>query len=71
MAKNGLVIVFEPQPKTFRILVKNIIQNQINNVIPLNLAVALSPRIAKFYVMADDAYSSLIDTGRKPVSEKI
>jgi len=71
MAKDGLVIAFEPQPKTFRTLEKNIIQNKINNIIPLNLAIAQPPRIAEFYVMADDAYSSLIDTGRKILSEKI
>ena len=71
MAKDGLVIAFEPQPKTFRTLEKNIIQNNIKNIIPLNLAIAQSPRIAEFYVMADDAYSSLIDTGRKKLSETI
>lgn len=71
MAKDGLVIAFEPQPRTFRTLEKNIVQNGIGNIIPLNLAIAESPRIAEFYVMADDAYSSLIDTGRKVLSEKI
>lgn len=67
----GLVIAFEPQPKTFGILQKNIIQNSIKNIIPLNLAVAQNAEIADFFVMDDDAYSSLIDTGRKVLSEKI
>lgn len=71
MAKNGLVIACEPQPKTFRTLVKNIYQNNIRNIVPLNIAIASTAEIAEFYVMADDAYSSLIDTGRKVLSEKI
>lgn len=71
MTKNGLVIACEPQPKTFRTLEKNIAQNDVKNIIPLNIAIAQSPKIAEFYVMADDAYSSLIDTGRKELSEKI
>jgi FkbM family methyltransferase len=71
MAKNGLVIACEPQPITFRTLEKNISQNNIKNIIPLNLAIAKAPKIAEFYVMKDDAYSSLIDTSRKELSEKI
>ena len=71
MANDGLVIAFEPQPKTFRTLEKNIIQNGVKNIIPLNLAIAQAPKIAEFYVMADDAYSSLIDTGRKKLTETI
>lgn len=71
MAKNGLVIACEPQPKTFRTLEKNIFQNDTKNVIPLNIAIARSAEIAEFYVMSDDAYSSLIDTGRKTLNEKI
>lgn len=71
MAKDGLVIAFEPQPKTFRTLGRNIVQNNIKNIIPLNIAIARAAEIAEFYVMADDAYSSLIDTGRKELSEKV
>lgn len=71
MAKDGLVIACEPQPKTFRTFEKNIYQNDIKNVIPLNIAIARSAEIAEFYVMSDDAYSSLIDTGRKELSEKV
>lgn len=71
MAKDGLVIAYEPQPKTFRTLVKNIFQNNIKNIIPLNLALARSAEVAEFYVMSDDAYSSLIDTGRKELTEKV
>lgn len=70
-AKDGLVIACEPQPKTFKTLVKNICQNNIKNIIPLNVAIAQSAEIAEFYVMADDAYSSLIDTGRKELSERV
>ncbi len=70
-AKNGLVISFEPQPKTFRLLEKNISQNKAKNIIPLNLAVYDTAKIADFYVMSDDAYSSLIHTGRKTLEEKV
>lgn len=71
IAKNGLVIACEPQPKTFKTLEENIYQNHIKNIIPLNLAIAEAARIDSFYVMSDDAYSSLIDTGRKEINEKI
>lgn len=71
IARAGMVIAFEPQPKTFRILQQNIVQNRISNIIPLNLAIAQEPRIAEFYVMEDDAYSSLIDTGRKTLCDRI
>lgn len=71
VAKNGLVIACEPQPKTFKTLEKNIYQNNIKNIVPLNVAIADTAKIANFYVMTDDAYSSLIDTGRKVLNEKI
>lgn len=71
VAKDGLVIACEPQPKTFEILIKNISQNNIRNIIPLNVAIGDEASIAMFYVASDDAYSSLIDTGRKALNEKI
>lgn len=71
MAKDGLIIACEPQPKTFRTLERNIFQNNIQNIIPLNLAIAHCAEIAEFYVMSDDAYSSLIDTGRKELTERV
>lgn len=70
-AKDGFVIACEPQPETFGTLVKNIAQNGIKNIIPLNLAIDQTPKLSEFYVMRDDAYSSLIDTGRKEFREKI
>ena len=71
VAKDGLVIACEPQPKTFKILEKNISQNNIGNIVPLNVAIADVAKIATFYVASDNAYSSLIDTGRKAINEKI
>jgi FkbM family methyltransferase len=71
VAKNGLVIAFDPQPKTFRILEKNIYQNNIANIIPLNLAISNTAQIAEFYVMSDDGYSSLIHPTRKKLQDKI
>ena len=70
-AKSGMVVAFEPQPKTFALLKKNIDQNNVSNIIPLNLAVDTSSKFSEFYVMSDDAYSSLIDTGRKALVDKI
>lgn len=71
VAKNGLVIACEPQPKTFKTLEKNVCQNNIGNIVPLNVAIADAAKIATFYVKSDDAYSSLIDTNRKVLNEKI
>jgi len=71
VAKNGLVIACEPQPETFKTLLRNIYQNDVKNVTPLNIAISDTAKIADFYIMSDDAYSSLIDTARKALSEKI
>ena len=71
MAKEGLVFAFEPQPRTFAILVNNIFQNNLKNVFPLNIAIAETPEISDFFVMSDNAYSSLIDTKRKQLLEQI
>lgn len=70
-AKDGLVIAFEPQPKTFSTLKKNLSQNDISNVIPLQLAISDTAKIAKFYVAVDDAYSSLVNTRRKEISQEV
>lgn len=70
-AKEGVVISCEPQPKTFGTLERNIIQNNIENIIPLNIAISNLSRISDFYVMSDDAYSSLINTKRKELCSTI
>jgi FkbM family methyltransferase len=71
MANSGLVISFEPQLNVFNTLIKNILQNNITNIIPLNLAVSYKNHITDFYIMDDDAYSSLVDTKRKTLEGKI
>ena len=65
------VIAFEPQPETFKTLTRNIYQNNIKNIIPLNVAITDTAEISTFNVVSDEAYSSLIDTGRKRFREKI
>jgi FkbM family methyltransferase len=69
LAPGGLVISFEPSKDTFSLLLNNI--QGINNILPLNIGVSDKTQVAEFYVASDNAYSSLKDTGRKEIREKI
>lgn len=64
-ARLGQVICFEPARSTFAYLLKNIAH--LSNVIPLNVALAGTAAIQPFFVAADNAYSGLKDTSRKPI----
>ncbi len=64
-AREGKVICFEPVKSTFMNLLCNV--HHLANVIPLNLALSDQTGLRAFFVAADDAYSGLKDTGRKPI----
>ena len=49
-AENGLIVAIEPHPLNFKILVKNIKLNEIENVIPLNIALADYNNLTKLYI---------------------
>ncbi len=65
VAKNGLVLSFEPSPRTYQQLCRNV--EGMTSVVPINLALSSECKIARFFEAVDNAYSSLKDTGRKKV----
>lgn len=62
-ASNGLVFSIEPQPKVFPYLLDNIQINNIENIIPINIAISQDNGIIEFYSFnyADDQSALLID----------
>ncbi len=64
-ARNGLVFSFEPAHDTFLYLLRNV--RNLNNVIPLNMAVSDVTGIRELLVASDNAYSGLKDTKRKDI----
>jgi FkbM family methyltransferase len=64
-ARSGMVISFEPARSTFAYLLRNI--RHLTNVVPLNLALADSAGLQKFFIAKDGAYSGLKDTGRSAI----
>jgi len=65
MANRGKVISFEPARSTFARLLETV--GDIENVIPLNIALGETSGPSTFYIAQDDAYSGLKDTKRKPI----
>jgi FkbM family methyltransferase len=66
-AANGTVHAFEPLPLTASLLRTNVLLNNIPNAVVSEMAIGDEHGEVDFVVSADDAYSSLLDTGRKPV----
>jgi FkbM family methyltransferase len=64
-AKAGKVICFEPARSTFAYLLQNV--QDVPNVVPLNVALSDSNGLQNFFVAADNAFSGLKDTRRKPI----
>jgi FkbM family methyltransferase len=62
-ANNGLVFSIEPQPKVFAYLLDNIQINNIENIIPINIAISEDNGITEFYSFnyADDQSAIVID----------
>ena len=67
VATSGVVHAFEPLPLTGSLLKTNLLLNNIQNAIVNQKAVGDAECETEFIISADDAYSSLLDTGRKPV----
>jgi len=65
VAKAGKVICFEPARSTFAYLLQNV--KDVPNVVPLNIALSDSNGLQNFFVAADNAFSGLKDTKRKPI----
>lgn len=66
------VFAFEPAPKTFETLSKNVAQNGLGaRIVPIQRAVGENQGEVDFYLTGDDAYNSMRDTKRKPVREVI
>jgi len=62
-ASKGLVFSIEPQPKVFSYLLDNIRINNIENIIPINIAISEDNGIVEFYSFnyADDQSALVID----------
>jgi FkbM family methyltransferase len=67
LANEGVVHAFEPLPLTASILRTNLLLNEIQNAIANQMAVGDTNDEVDFVESADDAFSSLLDTGRNPV----
>jgi len=67
LCSEGQVHSFEPIPLNCHLLGINLLTNQIENVCVNQGAVGDSQKQVDFMVTEDAAYSSLVDTGRKPV----
>jgi FkbM family methyltransferase len=65
VAKAGKVICFEPARSTFAYLLQNV--KDVPNVVPLNVALSDSNGLQNFFIAADNAFSGLKDTKRKPI----
>ena len=70
-AKRGSVHAFEPVPLNFHILNTNVLANKLRNVIVNNCAVGDGEGTTEFVVATDAAYSSMVDTRRKSIAERI
>ena len=68
---NGLVVSFEPNPKSHKLLKMNIIVNRFTNVIPLNVALADFEGIAELRISEDPANSSLIRSRGKNLRSQV
>ncbi len=69
VANKGLVFSFEPSLDTYSLLLNNI--RNIDNILPLNIAISDSNKIAELYEASDSAYSSLKDTKRKVIKNRL
>lgn len=67
-APHGRVHAFEPLPLNVALLGASVALNRLANVSVNAVAVGAAPGTADFVEAADGAYSSLHDTGRKPVA---
>jgi FkbM family methyltransferase len=71
LSPKGSVHSFEPVPLNYHILCANAIVNGFSNVNVNLCAVGEREGSTELVISSDSAYSSLIDTGRKPVGSKV
>lgn len=71
LASRGVVHSMEPVPFNFQLLNTNVQLNRLSNVRARMLAVSDVTGTAEFTVASDGAYSSFLDTKRKPVESRI
>src|SRR5262249_1044464 len=67
----GQVHAFEPVPLNYHLLESNLIINGFGNVVVNRAAVTDVDGDVEFNIAGDSAYSSMLDTGRKPVLKKV
>jgi FkbM family methyltransferase len=68
-AVRGTVHSFEPVPLSYHLMAVNVLSNGLSNIVANNYAVGDTNGESEFCVAGDGAFSSLIDTGRKPIIE--
>ena len=68
-ANQGSVHSFEPVPLNYHLLPVNILSNALTNVVLNPCAVGDTNQQVDLCIAKDGAYSSLIDTGRKAITE--
>jgi len=66
-ATRGAVHSFEPAPLNYHVLVLNVLTNGLSNVVVNHCAVGDKNGTANLCIAQDGAFSSLVDTGRKPI----
>jgi FkbM family methyltransferase len=71
LAPNGTIHSIEPVPFNFQLLNTNVQLNRFSNIQPRPLAVSNHTGTAEFTVATDGAYSSFLDTKRKPIESRI
>lgn len=70
-ASQGTVHSFEPAAFHFRVLELNVLANRVSNAILNNCAIGDGSDDVEFYVAQDGGFSSTLDTGRKPIVDKM
>lgn len=69
---DATVVAFEPQPRQFALLEKNITRNGLaRTVVAIQKAVSSTAGAAEFFVAQSNSFSGLRDTGRSARSETI
>ncbi|MBV9340927.1 MAG: FkbM family methyltransferase [Acidobacteria bacterium] len=69
-ATKGYVHAFEPAPLSYHILSVNVLINGLTNVVSSRYAVGDVKGEADLFLASDGGFSSLVDTGRKPITGK-
>jgi FkbM family methyltransferase len=67
----GVVHCFEPVPLNYHVLCTNSLMNGFSNLNPNLCAVGDREGCADLVISRDSAYSSLVDTGRKPAVNRV